>query len=154
MKEGNNEFDDFVTIMTFTYPTELVVLRAQLEDDEIECRVLNELTVQVYPFYSNAIGGIKLQVKESDLQRATELLKAGGYIKKNESQPSENINQLDDSTSGIKCTKCGSVDVLKKKISGPVFAISLLLLGFPLPFMSKMYHCFDCGEDFKRKKIF
>ena len=72
--------DAFVTIMTFTHPTELAVLKVRLENDEIECRVLNELTVQVNPFYSNAFGGVKLQVKESDFQEATEILRVGGYI--------------------------------------------------------------------------
>lgn len=151
MKEHKDQLDDFVTIMTFTYPTELVVLRAQLEDDEIECRVLNELAVQVYPFYSNAIGGIKLQVKQSDIQRANEILNSGAYIKEVKLQPSKNISEIDDNSTDIKCTNCGSIDVLKNKISGPVFAISILLLGFPLPFMSKVYHCFNCGENFKLK---
>jgi len=144
--------DNFVTIMTFTYPSELAVLRAKLEDNEIECRVLNELTVQVNPFYSNAIGGVKLQVKESEWLRASVILKNGGYIKDENLVPSKNQDELYDATSGLKCTNCGSEDVMKNKISGRVFAISVLLLGFPIPFISKMYHCFNCGIDFKRIK--
>jgi len=52
----------------------------------------------------------------------------------------------------IKCPNCGSDEVSKPKLSGQAFAISVLLLGFPLPFISKTYHCFDCGQDFKKKK--
>ena len=75
-----NKSDDFITVLTFTYPNEVVVIRARLESEGIECFVKDELTVQVNPFYSNAIGGIKLQVRESDLDRTIEILKEGGYV--------------------------------------------------------------------------
>ena len=142
--------DTFVTLMTFTHPTELAVLRARLENEEIECRVLNELTVQVNPFYSNAIGGVQLQVKESDFQRATQILKDGGYIKDGKVPPAEKFFEPESDSSIIKCSNCGSTDVMKNKLSGRMFALSFLLLGFPLPFISRTFHCFNCGEDFKK----
>src|SRR4051812_2015968 len=45
---------DLVTIKTFSYSTELAVIRARLESEGIECFVKDELTAQVNPFYSNA----------------------------------------------------------------------------------------------------
>jgi hypothetical protein len=54
------------------------------------------------------------------------------------------INKLN-----IKCPICGSSEVSKPRLSPQAFAISVLLFGFPLPFMSKTVHCFDCGQDFK-----
>ncbi len=51
----------------------------------------------------------------------------------------------------VKCPMCGSEEVSKLRISGRTFAITILLLGFPLPFIGKEYHCFDCGKDFKLK---
>ena len=80
---------------------ELAILRGRLDADGIECRVLDELTVQVNPFYSNAIGGIKLQVKERDIQRAVEILKEGGYIKDEDLQPPKSQTKLDNATSKI-----------------------------------------------------
>ena len=53
----------------------------------------------------------------------------------------------------IKCPSCGSEEISKPRLSGQAFAISVLLLGFPIPFMSKTYHCFNCGLDFKLKKV-
>jgi DNA-directed RNA polymerase subunit RPC12/RpoP len=50
----------------------------------------------------------------------------------------------------IKCPSCGSDDVSKPRLSRAAFAISVLFLGFPLPFMGKKYHCFDCGLDFEK----
>jgi uncharacterized Zn finger protein len=57
---------------------------------------------------------------------------------------------LRNKNQNINCPNCGSDEVSKLKLSGQAFAISVLLLGFPLPFVSKTYHCFDCGHDFKK----
>lgn len=52
----------------------------------------------------------------------------------------------------IKCPKCNSPEVSKSRISPRAFAFCILLLGFPLPFMSRTHHCFDCGHDFRNKR--
>jgi len=53
----------------------------------------------------------------------------------------------------IICPNCGSDEISKPRLSGKWFAISFLLFGFPLPFISKTFHCFDCGQDFKKKNV-
>ncbi len=80
--------DKFITVLTFTYPHELAIIRGRLESEGIECFAQDELTVQVNPFYSNAIGGIKLQVRESDYPKAVEILKEEGYITDRSASPS------------------------------------------------------------------
>jgi hypothetical protein len=80
--------DNYITVLTFSYPNEIAIIRGRLESEGIECFVQDELTVQVNPFYSNAIGGIKLQVKESDLKQTVEILKEGGYLKDEDLQQS------------------------------------------------------------------
>jgi len=92
---------DFVTIKTFTYATELAIIRGRLESEGIECFVKDELTIQMNPFYSNAIGGIKLQVKKDDAVKAIEILKEEGYITDKDIEPSKLYSQLDNLTSGI-----------------------------------------------------
>jgi hypothetical protein len=71
--------EDLIVLKTFTYPHELAIVRGKLESEGIECVVQDELTVQAYPLYSNAVGGIKLKVKAADYERATEILKEAGY---------------------------------------------------------------------------
>jgi hypothetical protein len=73
--------DRYVTISTFMFPTEVVVVQGRLESEGIECRLKDELTVQVHNFYSNALGGVKLQVPERDAERAKAMLKEWGHIK-------------------------------------------------------------------------
>jgi len=53
----------------------------------------------------------------------------------------------------VRCPKCNSDEVSKPRWSASAIAISILLLGIPLPFLGKVYHCFDCGHDFKKKDI-
>jgi hypothetical protein len=69
----------FVTVFTAYYPHELAVIRGRLESEGIDCFVKDEMIAQINPFYSNAVGGVKLQVKESDVELALEIIKEGGY---------------------------------------------------------------------------
>ena len=91
--------------MTFTYSSELMVLRAQLEMEGIEVMVKDELTALVNPMYSNAVGGIKLQVRESDVPRAIEILKRVGYINEEELKTPEGMSTLDKIISKLPLPK-------------------------------------------------
>ncbi len=67
--------DDLVTVATFMNPVQADFARAILEMDGIECRLVDETFSNVAPFYSLAIGGVKLQVRESDAPRAVAALR-------------------------------------------------------------------------------
>lgn len=69
----------FITVISFNHPNELIVLKSRLEHEEIEFRTLDEETVQIDPFISNAIGGVKLQVKEGDIRKTKDILEELGY---------------------------------------------------------------------------
>jgi hypothetical protein len=94
--------NNLIIVGTFELPSEMYVIRSRLESAGIHCFVQDELTVQVHNFYSNAIGGVKLQIRKADLEKAMPHLVAAGLIKK----PSENNeptlwNKLDEMTSKI-----------------------------------------------------
>lgn len=69
----------FTHIATLTYPSELVVIKSLLESENIACYVKNELTVQVHNFYSNAIGGISLEVPNNCVLEAITILSDNGF---------------------------------------------------------------------------
>lgn len=79
--------------------------RMLLEAEGIECRTLDELTAQVNPMYSQAIGGVKLQVKQTNLQKAVDILKEGGYLTEEDLQPYNSLSWLDDATSQLPLLK-------------------------------------------------
>ena len=71
--------ENYQQIATFTYPSDLVIARTLLESNNINCYVKDELTVQVHNFYSNAIGGIRLELSTDKVHLAKELLKENGF---------------------------------------------------------------------------
>lgn len=68
-----------ITIAVFAVAFHAQLLKGRLEADGIECYIQDEHTVQVNPVLSNALGGIKLQVKEEDVPLAVNLLRYSGY---------------------------------------------------------------------------
>ncbi len=55
------------------------VVKGRLEADGIECFVRDEHTITAIPVYDIALGGIKLQVREQDVEAAKEILKTVSY---------------------------------------------------------------------------
>jgi len=74
----NNE--KIITIYHFNLLSEAMIVRGRLESEGIPCMIQNELISQVAPFYSDSFGGVKLQVNESDVAAAMEILKEAGYV--------------------------------------------------------------------------
>lgn len=52
----------------------------------------------------------------------------------------------------MTCPYCKSDNVIKKRQTGYLIVLSILLFGFPLPFFKKSYYCFDCEKEWKIKK--
>ena len=70
----------FITIATYPNISELAIAKGRLEADGIACFVQDELTVQVYNFYEQAVGGVKLQVNEDDVETARRILIESGLL--------------------------------------------------------------------------
>lgn len=88
---------DFVTIVSGEPITKVSVIKAKLESEGITCYIRDELTSQILDLYSNAIGGIRLQVKKEDYEKASILLKEYGFIDVKTNQQSKlwgNLNKL------------------------------------------------------------
>lgn len=66
--------ESFKTIAVFNYQHETVVLKHLLEQEEIPYFFENEMTLSVVPFYTTALGGIKLKVHPNDFEQVQEIL--------------------------------------------------------------------------------
>jgi hypothetical protein len=51
-----------------------------LQDSGINCHLKDEYTITIDPFLSPALGGIKVMVADSQLERALELLEQTGNV--------------------------------------------------------------------------
>lgn len=92
--------DRFVTVLILNNPIDLIVLRTRLEDEAIDYLVPDELTTQVNPLYSVAVGGVRLQVRESQVSEVQELLKELSYWEEQKSERTF-LDKFDSATSQV-----------------------------------------------------
>ena len=143
--------ENWVNIISFTYPHEAHMAKGFLEASDIEVIIKDELTVQVNNLYSNALGGVKLMVQTEKAEEALSLLEEAGYIIKNAEEQKTPIESFSAEYKTL-CPYCKSTNITKKKMAGYTFALSILLLGFPIPFLKTTYNCYDCQRECRIKK--
>jgi hypothetical protein len=146
--------ENWKTIITFTQPHDAHLAKGLLESNGIETIIRDELTAQVNNFYSNAIGGVKLDVKESDLSNATSILREGGYIKESTETRRKQIEiiELNNTTNKSICPFCKSDNIYRKKEVNPLMVLVYFLLGAFFPIFKHNYICYDCEKEWKYQK--
>lgn len=135
--------EKLITIATFSQAIEAHVSKTKLESEGIICFIADENIVNMNWFYSNAVGGVKLQVKESDVKRALEILHQKPI------SVDFMTGEAEKEDEGIFCPKCGSSEVYYEKFSRRLVFASWLLLGIPFPFFKKKWICKQCGYEGK-----
>ena len=126
------------TVTSFMNIHDAHLLRIQLGDEGISATVCDEATTAIAPHYINAIGGIRVQVSDSDFADATII--AG-----------HNDNKI-DLREGMVCPKCDSSDIdqaLNAKRSYFLSFLLLFLVMLPLPFIKRQYRCNQCNHLWK-----
>ena len=134
--------DKLITIARFNEPLQAELAKIKLNAEGINCFLAGENFVGTYWLLANAEGGVKLQVKETDAEKALEIIE--------HNQPTEAAeDNLPEETADLRCPKCNSEDVEYEQFSRKLFFLSILLLRFPLPFLKKSYKCNNCGYGWK-----
>jgi hypothetical protein len=64
----------FIVLRSFDNYVSAHIAMGRLKEEFINCHLQDEYSVTIDPFLSNAIGGIKLMVVESQADRAIEIL--------------------------------------------------------------------------------
>ncbi len=141
------------TIITFTLPQNALLAKGYLESEGIVTYIKDELTAQVNNFYSNAIGGVKLQVNEDDYENGIRLLEKGGYINAEDQKKEQKIEvvHLDKNTDKNVCPFCKSDNIGKKKEPN-IFTVILMIFSLLFPVYKRSYICFDCNKAWKYTK--
>lgn len=140
--------DNWVRIISFTYPHEGHLAKAYLEAMGVRVILFDEFTIQVHNFWSNAIGGVKLYVESRNAEETLLLLEDAGYIVKEWPKQKRRVEYFDAHFKG-KCPYCDSQNVVKKNAPGYIYMLSIMLLRFPLPFLKSTYYCYDCSREWK-----
>ena len=76
--------NNLVTVRSFSSSTDFAMVKSYLESFEIECFVQDEI---INRDYTNANGGIKLQVRAEQAEEAIKLLMERGYLKAEDFEP-------------------------------------------------------------------
>ena len=127
---------NFLPIQTFGNYIDAHILMGRMQEEGIECWLKDENTVTVNPIWTNAVGGIKLMVAESQAEAAMQILQ-----------------QLEQETKErLSCPQCKShninfISTPRKASNWLSVFIGFLFTSFAVP-VDKTWHCFDCGAEF------
>ena len=128
--------DTLVTIGLYSSLFEAHLARAELETFEIDASLSDEYTIGVNWQWRNLLGGVRLQVPESQAEEANGVLQA----ERVEHDIPEAIDPL--------CGKCGSDDthyILARR--GAI--LTWLVLGVPIIPVASKQVCANCGHRWK-----
>lgn len=136
-----------VTIAIFDSPVEANLYKSRLEVEDIECFLEDEHIVIMYWLYWNAVGGVKLKVKESDAQKAMSALKGKMF-------PAEPEAEAVGTERRIQCPKCNSTAVYYQKLNRRLSFLTMFLdILFPvipfIPIPKRKWQCKSCGYEWK-----
>ena len=131
----------FKKIGQYQYSSEALIYKGRLEAENIEVFIRDSHTVDSNPLISNAVGGVKLFVRQENYESAINVL--------------SEISQfsLDDKDELLKCPNCGAEKIrllttIKDAKSLVSFVFSALIT-VALPFYNKYkYKCDDCNVEF------
>ena len=132
--------DDFVTVRAYSIPWEADLASMMLEAATIPTFVADANTVAMYWLYSNAIGGVKLQVPKSLAQQAVEILSST-------SSCFDAVAKEDN----VVCPRCGDRNTAVIRRGRRWAFLTWLLLGFPAFWPPKRCRCSDCGHVWKER---
>jgi len=132
------EFRRLVTVRRYRDLAEAYVGRSLLESAGIPAWIADENLVRMDWFYSNLVGGMRLQVDEGEEAAAREILEEGapGTITYGEEevyvQPT--------------CPKCGSAEItLGSGTERGQSLVALYVLSIPVPPREAIWQCEACG---------
>ncbi len=142
-----------VTIAAFGDSTEAHLARFALEEAGISCAVADENIIGL-PTYLGAVSSVKLQVKESDVARATEVLKQAAQEDASNLSDEPQADDEEDNEQPAQlpidsptCPQCGSESIEVIEESEQAVA------GGPLPFSvqlcTKTGRCGTCGHSWR-----
>ncbi|WP_439135193.1 putative signal transducing protein [Pseudomaricurvus sp.] len=124
------------TVATYSFPYEAQIARAHLDAEGIPAFVADEHTINMQWLYSNAMGGVRLQVPSVYVEQARAIL-------------AEDLSDAVESEQGsdtLVCPVCGSNQVESYQ-KGKRWAFLVFLgLDFPLFPVTNTVKCKECGH--------
>lgn len=126
-----------VTVRHFRDLPEALAARAALEAAGLLCFLQDENMIRLDWGYSNALGGLRLQVPADQAALADELLT---------SAPADEGEEGDEESGDERrCPRCESSKIAREQSGDGRALVSLFLLALPLPLGETVWRCNRCG---------
>ena len=125
-----------ITLTTVSTLQEADMLCSTLRAHGISTFIPDQNTVSIRPYIGNAIGGIRIQIDEKDLDRASQAIR-------------QRASEADKAR--FECPNCKSKDITYERISKWVAFLCGLFLGIPLLWLKPKHKCNSCGYEWKEK---
>jgi hypothetical protein len=125
-----------ITLASFSKPEEAHLFRTRLEAAGIPAFVQDEHVIQMQWLYSNALGGVRVQIADEDLEAAREFLAA-------------DCPQPCPEAENVVCPACGSQLTAPDEWPRRIAFLSVLVLSLPLPVSRRRWRCDSCRQVFR-----
>jgi hypothetical protein len=134
-EELANQGEHLCVVRRFASFPEALIAKTCLDSSGIECALADENVLAANPFLSQVLGGVRLFVREADLEEATKLL--------DEPIPEELEIQGIGKYVQPRCPQCFSLDITFGELKNA--AKVSLPLGLPLPLRRDEWLCHTCS---------
>jgi hypothetical protein len=130
--------DEIVTLWAYRDLPEALIAQGKLQAEGVESFLADENIVRMDWFWSNLIGGVKLQVAAQDAEAALAIL--------GEEIPAGfTAEEVGEDYRQPACPKCGSLDVGFETINKEVALAALYAFSLPVPITKNSWKCDSCG---------
>jgi hypothetical protein len=124
--------NDLVTVATASTPIEANIMKSKLESEGLTCFVADQNMVSINPLYSNAVGGVRVQVRQGDFEKAKEIL-----------------NIKSQTLKMVICPECHSNEISHGKTPAILNVLSFFGLGVFFPQLRRQWVCNKCHHSWR-----
>jgi hypothetical protein len=138
---ANQPLPGIVAIRQFRDLPAALLAKSVLDSAGIDSFLQDENTIRLNWLWSNALGGIRLLVREEDAADAARLL-----VQK----PAEIFETTSGEYKQPRCPICGSTDI-SFGVKGRSLSYATVAIGVPLPVKRHGWRCSSCGHEWSEK---
>jgi len=135
MEDYQKNESDWTVVDAFTNEIYARLAQIALDKENIESRIQDSYLVSVQPLFSQAVGGVKLLVKETDESQAKIILQQYHESEMRAAKEAES-----------QCPYCGAGHVRRLELPGWQWLFIVATLGIGGLIFYKKFECPHCGH--------
>lgn len=138
--DGELELRTLVTIRKFRDLPEALLAKCSLQSAGIDAFLLDDNVVRMDWFWSNLLGGVKLQVDPENIDAANDIL----ALSIPESLEVPGVGEYHQP----RCPRCESLDVAFRELDKPVAYVTAYF-SVPIPWHRRAWRCHSCKSEWE-----